>query len=92
MSYYLTDKQFDHVMKKLFKSVGQEFKSIKENCRGKNWYLKHTWTEKQETEFRKWLTSYIVKTLHTTVRFADKRARMFLFFCGWKYKKGGDMK
>jgi len=85
MSYYLTDKQFDHVMKKLFKAVGQEFKGIEESCGVEYWYMQHTWTEEQEAEYRKWLTSYIVKKLHIPVRLADKKARMFLFMYGWKY-------
>jgi len=92
MSYYLTEKQVEHILRKMFKVVGQEFKSIKESCKDKEWYLKHTWTEKQEAEFRKWLTSYIVKKLDISVRSADKRARMFLFMCGWRYAKGGDVK
>jgi len=92
MSYYLTEKQFAHVLRKMFKAVGQEYKSIKESCGAEDWYLKHTWTEKQEAEYRKWLTSYIVKKLHIPVRSADKRARMFLCECGWRYAKGGEVK
>ena len=90
MSYYLTDRQFDVVMKKLFRAVGCWYESIEKSC-GKDWYMKHTWTEKQEAEFRKWFTSYIVKKLDIPVRSADKRARMFLFECGWKHVEGGDV-
>jgi len=91
VAYYLTEKQFDHVLRKMFKVVGQEFKNKKESCGIEGWYRQHTWTEKQEAEYRKWLTSYIVKKLDVPVRSADKKARHFLFMCGWKYEKGGDV-
>jgi len=86
MTYYLTDKQLDEVLTKMFKAVGQGFISIKKSCHDTKWYMKYSWTEKEEAEFRKWLKSYIVKKLHIPVLLADKKARMFCFMWGWKYK------
>ena len=91
MAYYLTDKQFDEVMRKMFKTAGQEFKSIEESCGTNDWFMQHTWMEKQEAEFRKWFIFYMVKKLHIPVHLADKKARMFLSEYGWKHTKGGEV-
>jgi len=87
MSQYLTDDQFNEVLSKLFGVVGKKFHSIKRSCRGNNWFMRYCWTEAQEKEFNEWLTKYLVKKQHMPVRLAKKKASMFCFMHGWKYKE-----
>ena len=87
MRVYLTEKEFDEVMFKMFEAAGAKFYSIKRSCRGDNWFTKHTWTEVQEKEFKKWLKKYVIKKLGIPAKLAEKKTEMFLFEHGWKYRE-----
>jgi hypothetical protein len=82
---YLTDKQCDEVLSKLFEAVGKKFHSIGRSCRGQ-WFSRSTWTLKQEKNFEEWLTTYTAKHLHIPKNLAKKKAQMFCFCYGWKYE------
>jgi len=85
MAQYLNDDQFDEVLTKLFESVGKKFHSIGRSCKGQ-WYMRNTWNKEQEKEFGQWLTKYVAKKLRISIKQAKKRAQMFCFEYGWKYK------
>ena len=87
MRVYLNEKEFNEVMSKMFEAVGAKFYSIKRSCKGDQWFMKYSWTEDQEKEFRKWLTKYVIKKLGIQPQLADKMVTMFLFEYGWKYKE-----
>lgn len=86
MRMYLTDKEFDEVMSKMFEAVGAKYYSIKRSCSGGEWFLNHSWTEAQEKEFKKWLTKYVMQKLGVPAKLAKKKTEMFLFEYGWRYK------
>ena len=57
------------------------------------WYLKHSWTEKQEDTFRKWFINYLqdkeARTHlmnHPQKRFIKRAVDNFIFNYGWKNK------
>lgn len=83
---YLSDKQLDEVLSKMFEAVGKEFKSIKKSCSTNEWYMKYSWTEKEEKEFDKWLKFYLIKNLHMSSLLANQKSKMFCFMWGWRYK------
>ena len=53
--------QIKVVLTEMFKKVGLEFEEefVKEN----GWYLKHTWSNETEDEFRKWFINYLYKNV-----------------------------
>jgi hypothetical protein len=85
MAQYLSDLQFDEVMTKLFEAVGKKFHSQGRSCRGR-WFMRSSWTQAQEQEYKDWLSKYINKKLHMPMILARKKAAMFVFNYGWKYK------
>lgn len=87
MKQYLSDTQFDEVLAKLFESVGKKFHSIARSCSRGEWFMRSEWNMEQEKKFEQWLTKYIAKKLRIPVKEAKKRAQMFCFEYGWKYKK-----
>jgi len=88
MTFYLTDAQVDEVLAKMFQAVGREFCSIRQSCRGDQWFMKSSWTPQQESKFEKWLLEYVRKKLKLPKKLAESRVKNFLFEYGWKYKKG----
>ena len=92
MRMYLTEKEFDEVMSKMFEAVGVKFHSIKRSCKGDDWFTRHTWTEEQEREFGKWLKKYVMKKLGIPAKLAEKKVAMFLFNYGWKFSCSGKEK
>jgi len=87
MNSYLSDDQFNEVMAKLFDAVGKKFHSIGRSCRGKEWFMKSTWTKTQQEEFEGWLTKYIAKKLPVPIKSSERMAKNFCFNYGWKYKE-----
>jgi len=77
----LTQKHIDEILTKQFEMVGQTYHPdiVKEE----KWYLRHYWTKKQEDEFRKWLTNYLLSSKLTTKRMVEKEVDYFLLYCGW---------
>jgi hypothetical protein len=87
MRLYVTDKELDQILRKMFSYVGVEYKKFRTSA--PDWYLKHSWTEAQEKAFIKWLTAFLVKKLGMTDKLASKYASYFTFMHGWTYKKEG---
>ena len=62
----LTEKQYDKILEKQCNMVGVNYKHffalfLEGKVMPKEWYLKHSWTEKQEKEFEEWLIEYLKK-------------------------------
>jgi len=83
----VNDKELDQILSKMFKVVGASFKSIKESCKGKNWFMKYTWTNEQEELFEKWLKEFLMKKLQMPAKVAREYAKWFTFDYGWKYSE-----
>ena len=85
----------DIVLDKMFSVVGK--KRRPKDTEGDRWYMRNTWDEETETEFREWLADYLYKHAQARreiMRFPIKRkkscedtARWFCFQYGWTYTK-----
>jgi hypothetical protein len=60
-----------------------------------NWYLKHTWTEKEQDDFINWLANYLYENkearkmfvnLRKVKRDCNKASNKFVLNYGWKTK------
>jgi len=60
-----------------------------------NWYLKHTWTEKEQDDFINWLANYLYKNkearkmfvnLRKVKRDCNKASNKFVLNYGWRTK------
>lgn len=88
------NKYLKEILEEMFKSVGVKFSEDLVNYPG--WYMKHTWTESQEEEFKKWLIDYLNKNKEareSLMQYPSKNkkglikfANEFIFFCGWSVK------
>lgn len=50
-------KNLDLILKEMFSRVGLK----RVNTKPKNWFLKHSWTEEEQEDFRKWLVKYLME-------------------------------
>ena len=88
------DKYVVKILKKMCKVVGAKYSEL--DFTAPDWFMKYSWTEKQEDKFREWL----IKTLktdgkmrrhfrvHTTAtKHLKKYAAWWCFDHGWTYKK-----
>jgi len=60
-----------------------------------NWYLKHTWTEKEQDDFINWLANYLYENkearemfvnLRKVKRDCNKASNKFVLNYGWRTK------
>ena len=75
----------------------EDFEKLYESgfFRTPEWYYKHSWTEKDEKEFSKWLKSYLKENKDarislmtiSKVSLVDKFVDLFLLNYGWKQKE-----
>jgi hypothetical protein len=71
-------------LKEMFKRVGEKYPN-KELTGQKEWYTKRTWTEAEESSFRKWMEKYLSKKFkHWTKKTLDIEIAMFMLMWGWK--------
>jgi hypothetical protein len=88
------DKHLIVILKKMCKSVGADYNNI--DFKKEQWFWKHEWYEKQETEFTQWLGAYLYKDKDARAeimeyprkdkKFCDKAAQFFVFNYGWRRK------
>ena len=76
------DKFLQKVLKKQFELVGEEYDlwEVKE----REWYLKHSLTEKQEEVFHDWYANEVMKDLKLSKKQAEKEWQWWNFNYGWK--------
>lgn len=82
------------ILKEMCKRVGAKFEEI--NFKKQNWFMKFSWTEKEQNEFIDWLTNYLYQNSEArkeVMKFPvkDKKrckevAIQFVSFYGWKTK------
>ncbi len=77
-----TERLKVRILRKMFRAVGLKFPGYKKL--GKDWYLKHAWTEQQEREFRRWLEATLRHEFGWTIKMAQREASWFLLDYGWK--------
>lgn len=51
------NKHLTKIMKKMFSYVKEKY--TPEYCKKPEWFMKHTWTEKQENSFNDWMVEYL---------------------------------
>jgi hypothetical protein len=79
-----TDKACEICLKEMFKRVGEKYPNKKLTDQ-KEWYTKRTWTEAEESSFRKWMEKYLSKNFkYWTKKRLDLEIAMFLLMWGWK--------
>jgi len=77
----------DHIaiiLTEMFKRVGLVYSP--EFTKQDEWYRQHTWTQEEETDFKKWLVQYIKKN-KLNIR-AELEAGIFLLDYGWMTREG----
>jgi hypothetical protein len=82
------------ILKKMCKVINVKFEDV--DFTKPQWYLTHTWTEKQEKEFRKWLEDYLYtnsKARKEVMNFPIKNKEAirrtiswFILDYGWKFE------
>lgn len=93
------NKYMREVLRKMCDDVGAKEVNFKE----KEWFLKHSWSHKQEEEFKNWLVNYLYRSSKARshlMRFPIKNkeliskfASFFILNHGWKsYKDEKDDK
>lgn len=70
------EKHLTVVLKEMCTRAGTTYGDI--DFSDQNWYLSHTWTEKEQNEFRDWLVNYWYK---------NKEAREEMLALPWMKKK-----
>ena len=75
----------DFLLKEMFKRVGVEYNKniVKED----GWYLRYTWSEEDQEDFKDFMVNHLCKSLNYNKVFAEKEADMFLLNYGWKFKE-----
>ena len=71
--------------------VGSNYSDI--NMQEDNWFLKHTWSEETEMEFKNWMVNYIHKIKpaqrelyndhYMNKKLCERAVDMFMFNYGW---------
>jgi len=85
-------KHLNKIMTEMFNRVGETY--TEEYPKQPQWYLKHSWTEKEQNEFIKWTVDYLynskeareeILTINTRRKVLILKAiRNFMFNYGWK--------
>jgi len=73
------EKLCEMCIKEMFKRVGLKYpnKLTKQN----DWYLKRSWTKKEQDDFADWMRKLLKKQGFTKI---DNEIGMFLLMWGWK--------
>lgn len=91
------NKQINYVgivIKKMCNMVGADYRKI--NFKGNKWFMKYSWTEEQQEEFKKWMEDYLYKSsdarrgimIHNikNKKIIKETVAFFVFNYGWKFK------
>lgn len=83
---------FDCCIIEMGKRVGLEWKTYddalsysKQN--GSDWYTTKTWTQEEESDFKKWMKSFLKENTNWRMKIIDREISMFILTYGWKTKK-----
>ena len=87
-------KHLEKVLKKMCKAVNVDYQKI--DFKKHNWFLKYSWTQKQEDKFKEWFIKYLQdnkKARKEILRFPilysrrnlEKAVNEFLFNYGWTW-------
>lgn len=88
-------KHLTAILKKMCSITNAEYTNI--DFKREDWFLDHTWTIKQELEFKSWLVKYLKKSAGArkelmnfptlfTKNHLEKVASFFVLTYGWKYR------
>jgi hypothetical protein len=77
------DDSCEACLKEMFKRVGETYPNKKLTDQ-KDWYMKRSWTEAEEDDFRDWMKKYLKKKHKWTATTIRKEIGMFLLMWGWK--------
>jgi uncharacterized protein YdeI (YjbR/CyaY-like superfamily) len=72
----------ENALRRMFRDVGQKY--TREAVGKPEWFYEHTWTREQERKFQAWFAAEVAKDLGWDKRIAEKQARWFVLFHGWR--------
>ena len=76
-----TQKILETALKEMHKRVGIKYTGIPTED---DWYLKHTWTREEQTDYREWLIRLLRTKLKMTKKMALRESDMFILSYGWR--------
>lgn len=86
------EKQLEPILTEMFARVNDIYSPDKVNT--EDWFLKHTWTLEQQSDFEKWLSDYLYKNKDARQAIMSRNvknkgackkvASEFTFNFGWK--------
>jgi hypothetical protein len=83
------EKFVNKCFKEMFKRVGEKFPA-KWAMEDKEWFRKRSWTEKEQSDYKKWLVREFKKAFPYLKRRAEFEAGMFILCYGWITKEEDD--
>lgn len=84
------DYLIDRIYSEMFDRVGLKFPNKKLTSK-KDWFLRHTWTSKEQNDFRDWVAKRVKKSFpYLSSKHARQEADWFIFNYGWKVDDGSD--
>jgi hypothetical protein len=87
---YIMNPYLGLILKKMCDVVGADSEKI--DFKSADWFLMYTWTKAQETEFREWMTDYLVQNKQARVALMNfpgrkqikKTVDAFIWNYGWR--------
>ena len=77
------EKVMTDCLKEMFKRVGLKY-PCPEFTKDKDWYMKKSWTEEEEADFKKWMTKKLKKTYpYMTAKKLEWEVGLFCLSYGW---------
>lgn len=77
-----TDEALEECLKEMFRRVGSRYS--RRFCKRADWYRTRSWTDAEETDFKKWMVGHLRKRCRWTKRTAEKEAGWFVLMYGWR--------
>lgn len=81
-------KLFKEALAEMFRRVGLEY--TEEYCKDNDWFIRQSWTEVEQNDFKQWLVKKIKRPLQLTQFGAEREAAMFLLNYGWTTNRSSD--
>jgi hypothetical protein len=92
MGKEIVDRELEYILKEMCKRVGADYDSI--DFKSQDWFLKYTWTEREQESFYKWLTELIYNAPQISMFLTGRRLKLvklckqasaeFIHNYGWK--------
>ena len=80
-----TDQVITALLREMFRRVGEDYDVwVDTICKEDNeWYMRKSWTEEQEAEFRKWVVAFLREQLRLPKYRAEREMQWFCLQWAW---------